>query len=120
MSVEENSVEENKEVARRFIEEVWNNGRLDIAGELLAPTLVNHDWPPGQTSDRDQFMKFITEYRGRYPNISFTIEDMFGEADRVATRVTIRGVDGEWTGIGIIRVQDGQIVEQWADTTRIA
>jgi predicted SnoaL-like aldol condensation-catalyzing enzyme len=36
------SVEQNKAIARRFIEEVWNKGRLEVADELLAPSLVNH------------------------------------------------------------------------------
>jgi predicted SnoaL-like aldol condensation-catalyzing enzyme len=114
------AVEQNKEIARRFIEEVWNAGRLEVIDELLSPNLVNHDWPPGQTSNRDQFRQFVAGYRSRYPNLHFTIEDMIAEGDEVATRVTVRGVDGEWTGIGIVRIADGQIVEQWADTTRIA
>jgi predicted SnoaL-like aldol condensation-catalyzing enzyme len=114
------SVEQNKEIARRFIEEVWNEGRLDVFDQLMSPLVANHDWPPGRTSTFDQLKQFIAQYRARHPSLSFTIEDMFGEGDQVATRVTIRGVDGVWTGIGIVRVQDGTIVEQWADTTRIA
>lgn len=114
------SVEENKEIARRFIEEVWNEGRLEVADELLATNAINHDWPPGQTQDAAGFKRFIADYRARNPEIRFTIEDMFGEGDQVATRVTIRGVGAIWTGIGIIRVENGRIAEQWADTTRIA
>jgi hypothetical protein len=37
-----------------------------------------------------------------------------------STRVTIRGVDGVWTGNGNNRVQEGKIVEQWANISRIA
>ncbi|MGE0539306.1 MAG: ester cyclase [Dehalococcoidia bacterium] len=114
------TVEQNKEIARRFIEEVWNEGRLESIDQLMSPTVANHDWPPGQTSNFEEIKQFIAGYRAKYPSLSFTIEDMFGEGDEVATRITIRGVDGIWTGIGIIRVQDGKIVEQWADTTRIA
>ena len=43
------SVQENKAIARRLYEDVWNQGNLDVANELLAPTYVAHD--PG-TSGR--------------------------------------------------------------------
>jgi predicted SnoaL-like aldol condensation-catalyzing enzyme len=113
------SVEQNKAVARRFIEEVWNEGRLQVADELLAPDLINHQ-AGGPTKGRDAFKQFVVEFRAANPGLRFTIEDMLGEGDRVATRVTIRdGASGQpesWTGIGIARMTDGQIVEQWADT----
>ncbi|MGH6824326.1 ester cyclase [Methyloceanibacter sp.] len=113
------SVEQNKTVARRFIEEVWNEGRLEVADELLAPNLINHQ-AAEPTRGREAFKQFIAEFRAANPGVRFTIEDMLGEGDKVATRVTIKsGASGHpqsWTGIGIARIADGQIVEQWADT----
>jgi predicted ester cyclase len=49
---------------------------------------------------------------------------MIAEGDEVVTRVTIdassaAGQRQTWSGIGIIRLQDGRIVEQWADTDSI-
>jgi steroid delta-isomerase-like uncharacterized protein len=123
------SVETNKSVARRFIEEVWNEGKLDRIDELMAADVVSHDLVPGQTTDRNGVKAAIAAFRAAYPDLRLTIEDMFGEGDRVATRVTIRGTQtvdlpgqpakGEvftWAGIGITRYRDGQIVEQWANT----
>jgi len=125
------SVEENKAVARRFVEEVWNGGNLAVAEELLAPGLVDHG-PGGGTTDREGFLAYVREFRAAFPDLRFTIDDMLGEGDKVATRVSVRGTQaapfrgaaptGEpraWTGIGIVRVADGRIVEQWADTSPV-
>ena len=63
------SVEENKEIARRFIEEVWNEVRLDTFDQLMSPSVANHDWPPGRTSSFDQLKQFIATYRAQYPTL---------------------------------------------------
>jgi predicted SnoaL-like aldol condensation-catalyzing enzyme len=72
------SVEQNKAVARRFIEEVWNEGRLQVADELLARDLINHQQAE-PTRGRDVFKQFIAEFRAANPGVHFTIEDMLGE-----------------------------------------
>lgn len=114
------SVEENKAVARRFVEEVWDQGRLEVADELLDPDLVNHQATGGATTGRNAFKRFIGEFRAATPDLRFTVDDMIGEGDDVATRVAIRGTYAgqavEWTGIGIVRIVGGRIVEQWANT----
>jgi predicted ester cyclase len=101
-----------------------------VAESLLDPALVNHD-PDGQTTDYAQFLEFIRKTRSALPDIRFTIDDMIAEDDTVATRVTIQatqrgasadsgaGQTAAWSGIGIIRVEGGRIVEQWADTDSI-
>jgi predicted ester cyclase len=120
------SVEANKTIARRFIEEVWNEGNLDRVDELMAPDAVSHDIDPTRTTDRAGVKAAIAAFRAAFPDLRLTIEDMFGEDDRVATRVTIRGTPtGEqvvqtWSGIGITRYRDGKIVEQWANTDSLA
>jgi predicted ester cyclase len=63
-----------------------------------------------------------------FPDLHFTIEDMFAEGDKVATRWTIRGTHrGEfmglpptgnqvtWSGINITRVVEGKLVEDWVE-----
>jgi len=36
------SVEENKLIAHRFFEEVWNQGNLDVFDELITSDIVIH------------------------------------------------------------------------------
>ena len=39
------SLEKNKAIARRYQEEVWGKGNLDLIDELLAPDFVDHSLP---------------------------------------------------------------------------
>ena len=48
-------IEQNKAIAQRFIEQVWNQGRLEVADELLAPDLIMHNSDGGVTKGRDAF-----------------------------------------------------------------
>ena len=37
--------EENKAIMRRIYEEIFNEGKLELADELIAPEMVNHTAP---------------------------------------------------------------------------
>ena len=41
------TIEQNKQLYRRFIQEIFNEGRIEKADELLSPWYVFHDVPPG-------------------------------------------------------------------------
>lgn len=113
------SIEQNKAVARRFIEEVWNHGRLEVADELLAPDLMTHNADRGVTKGRDAFKKFISDFRAANRGLHFSVDDVLGDGSQVATRVTIQSDKANETGIGIVRIANGRIVEQWANTDRL-
>jgi predicted SnoaL-like aldol condensation-catalyzing enzyme len=115
-------IEQNKALAQRFIEEVWNQGRLGIADELLAPDLITHNADGGVTKGRDAFKQFISKFRAANRGLHFSVEDMLGEGSEVATRVIIRSdkASQDRTGIGIVRIVNGRIVEQWANTDHLA
>ncbi len=118
------SLEENKAVVRRLIEEVVNAGNLAAADELYAP-----DYAPGGTSDvrgPEAAKRLVASYRAAYPDFAMTVEDELAEGDRVATRYVARGthegeISGvpptgrrfEVSGICIHRVVGGKIVEGW-------
>lgn len=110
----------NKALARRFVEEVWNAGRLDAAEALLADDLITHRGDGGTLTGRAAFVRFIADFRADYPGLRFAVEDVLGEGEEVATRVAVRGSHAgravEWTGIGIVRIAGGRIAEQWANT----
>src|SRR5262249_38264447 len=120
-------IEESKAIVRRYLEEVWNQGRLAAIEELVAPTFVLHDNPyaaalPGPAGVR----QIYAEQSAGFPGQHYTIEDIFAEGDRVAVRATFRFTHGVAlagappTGkrvavrdINLYRVMDGKIVEQW-------
>jgi steroid delta-isomerase-like uncharacterized protein len=118
--------EENKAIFRRYVEEVGNEGNLDLVDEIFAD-YVSHQ-PDGSVLERgpEDVKRFMGEFRSAFPDFHTTIEDQIAEGDRVATRWTMHGThEGEFrgiaptggqirvTGIGIFRFSEGKVVESW-------
>ena len=120
------SVEENKGIARRIVEEFINKADLSVADELFAEDFVNHSPGRGTTPDREGFKQFITNLRSAFPDQILTIDDLIAEGDQVVLRMTGRGTHtGDFgiipaTGkqfevplISILRFANGKAVERW-------
>lgn len=120
---------ENKELVRRWFEEVWNKGRADAIDEMFDENGIAHglsDDPSQPIKGPTQFKPFHTVFREAFPNMVIVVEDMIAEDDRVAARCSIRAKhEGnfrgraatqspvEFTGIAIVRIENGKIVEAW-------
>jgi steroid delta-isomerase-like uncharacterized protein len=122
--------EQNRQVTRRFIEEVWNKGNLDKLGEFISTNHTDH--PVAGAPDFGQgpqaVGQVVSMYRTAYPDTKMAIDDQIAQGDQVATRWTATGThQGELfgipatgkhvkvTGIFIDRVVDGKIVESWGE-----
>jgi steroid delta-isomerase-like uncharacterized protein len=120
------STEENKATFRRYVEEVGNEGNLDLADDVFDRYLAHQ--PDGSVLERgpEDVKRFMGEFRSAFPDFHSTIEDQIAEGDRVVTRWRMRGThQGEFrgiaptgkeldiTGIGIFRFSDGKVVESW-------
>jgi steroid delta-isomerase-like uncharacterized protein len=94
------SAEQNKAIARRFIEEVWNNQNLTAIDDLYALNAIEHrDLPPFDL-DRDSAKQYTAPLFSAFPDVHVTIEDMVAEGDTVVTRWTARGTHrGELMGV---------------------
>jgi predicted ester cyclase len=121
------SAEENMALARRFTE-ARIKGDLDATDEMLAPHFVNHNrLLPGQESDRENYMRRISEYQAALSERCLIIEDQVAGDDKVVTRFIVyathdRGeLMGEAPGgrqlsnraIVIHRMVEGRIAEEW-------
>lgn len=116
---------ENKEVARRFYEEVLNKRDLDQLDQLATQDYIEHDPLPGQGTGLPGLRDRVTALvNGLDP--TFTIEDVIAEDDRVAVRWTNSGTHvAEFlgipatgrsfsiAGIDIYRLEDGKLAEHW-------
>ena len=122
----DNDVATNKAVYTRFVEEVINGGDVDVVDELFAPSYVDHNAPPGAPPGLDGVRMVPKMFRTAFPDLHFSIEQMIGEGDKVATRVIGTGThEGDflgtpptgrsctWASFGIFRVSAGRIVEHW-------
>ena len=125
--------EENKAIARRFIDEVINKGDLGVIDELVSPSMVDHSAPPGLPSGPEGTKQMLTMSRTAFPDPNGTLQDLLAEGDKVAVRYTIRGThQGDFMGIAatgkkvtiegieIDRIEDGKVVEHWESMDMMA
>jgi hypothetical protein len=63
---------ENKALARRILEEVWNKGNLAAIDQLYAPTYVDHAPANPGVQGRDGVRQLVTMYRRAFPDLQFT------------------------------------------------
>lgn len=121
------SVEENKAIIRRWIEEGWNQGKAELADELYAAdfSALDIDEPKKNLRGPEDIKTYLRQMRTAFPDIHFTIDHLFGEDDRVVGAFTIRGTHrGDFAGIAptgrkvmfqavdIWRLKDGKIAER--------
>jgi len=116
------SIQTLKELVRRELL-AWNEGRIEVIDEIFASTYVNHF--TGETPAA--LKQKVAAVRAAFPDVQVAIDDQMVEGDRVVSRWTARGTqEGEFmgapathkrmeqTGISIMRVQEGKIVEGWS------
>lgn len=118
-------MESNKDVVRRFYDEVLNRRRLELLEELAVAGYIEHDPLPGQREGLDGLRDRVEMIvKGLDPH--FTIEDMIGEGNKVVVRWTNSGTNvGEFLGIpatgrsfsipgiDIYRMEEGRLAEHW-------
>jgi len=93
------SVEENKAVVRRFVEEFWNRGNTAAADELMT-TEATIFLPGSGQVNKESFKAFALTLRSAFPDWTSTPEVLLGEEDHVAEQWTGRGTHrGEFQGI---------------------
>ena len=121
--------EENKEIVRRWFEEVWNKGRAEAIEEMFDENGIAHglsDDPSRPIRGPRDYRPFYDAFRQAFPNMIIVIEDIIAEGDKVAARCSVRGKhEGDFmgraatqspvelTGITIVRIDNGKIVEAW-------
>lgn len=121
--------DDNKALIRRWFEEVWNKGREEAIDEMFAEDGIAHglsDETGEPLSGPTGFKPFFRMFRDAFPDIQVVVEDTVTEGDKVAARCSVRGKHQsdslgfaatnqptEFTGITIVRVRDGKIVEAW-------
>ncbi len=122
------SLDENKALARRWMEEIWRKGNLSVVDEFLATNFVFNYAPPGVAPDREAYKQAMNMYRDASPDMYYDIKDMIAEEDKVVVRWVGRGTQkGEImgiaptgkemtvTGISILHIVGGKIAEEWTE-----
>jgi steroid delta-isomerase-like uncharacterized protein len=117
--------EENKAIAQRSWE-LASQHDPDALEEVYAADLVWHE-PDQDVHGLEEAKHYYSTYLSAFPDLSFSVEDILAEGDKVVTRWTGRGTHQgeieefgpstgkqiEIKGITIHRLEDGKIVEEW-------
>jgi serine phosphatase RsbU (regulator of sigma subunit)/ketosteroid isomerase-like protein len=125
------SMEENKALVRRFLEE-QAKGNLNVIDELLSPDFADRSLLPGQGPTREDLKRAVTEILDAFSVISFSIEEQIAEGDTVVTKYKERsvirgafvglpptGTEENFEGIYIHRISDGKIIEEWSQANTL-
>ena len=121
----------NKEVVRRFIEEMWNERRLERADELIASNCVTHQLRTGEPAEGaprspESVKREAAMWLQGFPDLHFAILHLIAEDNLVMTHCMMEGTHtGIWMGLAptgrdisipfmtIHRMDAGKIVEDW-------
>ena len=116
-------------VARRWIEEIWRPGDLATFDELHAPEFRDRS-SAGRGETRDDFRRMLRGFYEAFPDFHTVVEDLVVDESRatVVIRWSARGTHRgpyldapssgraiDFTGIEIIRVDEGGIAERWGE-----
>ncbi|MFZ6768218.1 ester cyclase [Undibacterium sp. Di26W] len=121
-------LEQNKQLIRRLYEDCFNTGNLDLANELVSADFSSNRGERGQA----EFAANISGLRKAFPNVHFVIEDLFGEADRIAVRWSFTAIHhGPFAGVPatgkavtqhgnvIYQISNGRISHAWVQIDRL-
>lgn len=121
------SIEENKELARIFRQDLWNQGDLTLADRILHPQCRIDARVPFRTDfivGPEAVKQLVEFYLSAFSDVKMAIEHLVADELTVSARWTGTGVatgllpGGEGrsirtSGIDMFRIEAGRIVDGW-------
>jgi steroid delta-isomerase-like uncharacterized protein len=113
----------------RWFEEVWNKQNEDAIDRMCAEDVVANGLTDAEGNTIRGIEAYKTSFRAfvsAYPDMKITVEDTIAEGDKIAARCRVSATHAgeglgvaptnqpvEFTGMTIVRIKDGKIVEAW-------
>lgn len=117
--------ESERNLGRRWFDEIWNQGRREAVAEMLAPDAVIHDGGI-DTIGPEGFYPFMDRINAAFSEMHVEVEDSMAQGDLICVRwvctgkhtgdglgIAPSGATVHVTGISIMRVTGGKMVEGW-------
>jgi steroid delta-isomerase-like uncharacterized protein len=114
----------NGAVATRVFEEIFNQGRFDVANEIYAPEFRNHGLRRDIGLEKDQ--NAVHREKQAFPDLKMTIDLLLPKGEFVTVVWTFRGTHTgpgiglpptgatiALRGIAVWRIENGRILEEW-------
>ena len=121
------SIEENKQIVRRY-QEIYNSNQLDDLPEVVAEDLLTPKIMPGMPPGLEGGKRVHETTLIGMPDWHTDIDDMIAEGEKVVARITMTGTHTgdfwgipatgkrvEFTGMYMVRIADGKIIEHWGE-----
>ena len=124
-------MDDPKELINRFVGELWNERRLEVADTIFDKDCVTHQLRSGVPVDAvprgpQAIKEHVAGWIASFPDLRVSIEQILSEGDRVVTQLLMEGTHrGAWLVIPangkkiqirmftVHRVVQGKIVEDW-------
>lgn len=116
------SVEENKQAARDFFREIWNEKDESAIDRYVSAQAAGNDADFG--SGREDFRTHWKSWIAAFPDLHFEVVEVIGEGDKVLTRWVLTGTfEGELLGakgdgrtirvegMSLDRIENGVVME---------
>lgn len=107
------SIEKNKELVLRFLNEFMIEHKVEVLDELLGPTYTQHN--PVIDDSKEGLIAFFQGFWKKYPNPGYYLKRIIAENDLVAIHyhwVPEPGVF-ERAIVDIFRIENERLVEHW-------
>lgn len=118
-----------KAMAKRFNDEAFNKGNVDVIDELVADDFVDHQELPGLEPTKEGLKNFTKLFHQAFPDMKVEMIAAVAEGDEVWVHSQFTGTHkGEFMGIPAtgktvtfamfdrVKVRDGKAVEHWGLT----
>ena len=108
--------EENRDLIRRWFEEVWNQRRESAIDEMMAEDVRAHGLTPESISSREAFRQFYRPFIAAFPSFHISVEEAYSEGDRIGFRCHVTGTHQsgktvDFDGGGFVHIRDGKLAE---------
>ena len=117
----------NVGLAWRLFQEFWNNGRMEVVDELVAPDSIGHGEVQHSVDiGMKDFKAFVLTLRQAFPDLHMSIQDTIAQDEKVVVRWTCNvthlgpflgmeatGNRASVTGISILAFSEQKIIEGW-------
>jgi len=114
-----------KTLARRFVEEIFNERKTEAANNFVTSDIVYHGMAEEVRSLED-FKKWVAEDLSAFPDMKITVVDEFGEENKLAIKWTLKATHEkdfadfpathkkfEAQGVEILHFEGDKIKEAW-------
>ena len=119
------SSNQNSEIARNFVEEIFNAKKTETAKNFVTPDIVYHGMAE-EVRGLEEFKRWVSEDLSAFPDMKVTIIDIFGAQNKIAIRWLLEATHdkdfGEYPathkklethGVEILHFEGDKIKEAW-------